>query len=133
MVIVAVFLFVFGLYWFALRWRNKSLPEDERAYAARVGRSVHAAVPLPGFAGQAPPDWGFEPYKESIGPEESHTLLVDDRGRPVSSESFDTSTLGPYRDPDVAVFRAERGQRRKSKGGKKRATNGDQSSSGGAD
>lgn len=121
MVIVAVFLFVFGLYWFAMRWRNKALPEDERAYAARVGRSVHAAVPLPGFAGQAPPDWGFEPYKESIGPEESHTLLVDDRGRPVIEETLDASTLGPYRDPDVAADRGAKGKRVSRKGGKKKS------------
>lgn len=119
MVIVAFFLFVFGVVWFVKRWRNK-LPEDDRQFGARVGRSVHAAVPIPGFAGQAPPDFLFEPYKESIGPEESHTLMVDAKGRPIGLEQNVDSTLGPYRDPDVAVRRGEKGKTRKKRVGKKR-------------
>lgn len=119
MVIVAVFLFVFGVVWFVKRWRYKELPENERQYGARVGRSVHAAVPLPGFAGQAPPDFMFEPYKESIGPDESHTLVVDAKGRPVVDMDVD-STLGPYRDPDVAARRGEKGKTKKKRVGKKR-------------
>ncbi len=112
MVIVAFFLFVFGVYWFVARWRRKELPEDDRQFGARVGRSVHAAVPIPGFAGQAPADFLFEPYKESIGPEESHTLVVDAKGRPIVEEENSESTLGPYRDPDVAAKREEKGKKR---------------------
>lgn len=113
MVIVAFFLFVFGVYWFVARWRRKELPEEDRQFGARVGRSVHAAVPIPGFAGQAPADFLFEPYKESIGPEESHTLVVDAKGRPIVEEENPESTLGPYRDPDVAAKREEKGKKRR--------------------
>lgn len=113
MVIVALFLFAFGVYWFIARWSRKGMAESDRQFGARVGRSVHAAVPLPGFAGQAPPDDGFEPYKESVGPEENHMLLVDAKGRPVVDE--DASMLGPYRDPDVAAKRREKGKKRVKK------------------
>lgn len=119
MAIVAVFLFVFGVVWFVKRWRNK-LPESDRQFGARVGRSVHAAVPIPGFAGQAPADFMFEPYKESIGPEESHTLVLDAKGRPVVAAENVDSTLGPYRDPDVAARHGEKGKTKKKRAGKKR-------------
>jgi hypothetical protein len=119
MVIVAFFLFVFGVVWFVKRWRNK-LPESDRQFGARVGRSVHAAVPIPGFAGQAPPEFMFEPYKESIGPEESHTLVLDAKGRPIVAEEHVDSTLGPYRDPDVAARGGEKGKTKKKRRGKKR-------------
>lgn len=113
MVIVAFFLFVFGVVWFVKQRQSKDLPASEREYAARVGRSVHAAVPIPGFAGQAPPDVGFEPYKESVGPDESHILVLDTKGRPVGYDEQLGSTLGPYRDPDVPEPRRTNGKRRK--------------------
>ncbi len=112
MVIVAFFLFVFGVVWFVKRRQSNDLPTSEREYAARVGRSVHAAVPIPGFAGQAPPDFGFEPYKESVGPDENHILVVDTKGRPVGYDEQRGSTLGPYRDPDVPEPRRTKRKRR---------------------
>lgn len=115
MVIVAFFLFVFGVVWFVKRWRCKELPALDREYGARLGRSVHAAVPIPGFAGQAPPDFGFEPYKESVGPEESHVLVLDARGRPIGQDELIGSTLGPYRDPDVSAKPGEAGKRKNRK------------------
>lgn len=114
MEIVAVFLFVFGIVWFVKRWRNK-LPEDDRQFGARIGRSVHAAVPIPGFSGQAPPDFLFEPYKESVGPEESHTLVLDAKGHPVVDDENVESTLGPYRDPDVVAKRGEKGKTKRKR------------------
>lgn len=118
MVIVAFFLFVFGVVWFVKRWRYKELPAPDREYGARLGRSVHAAVPIPGFAGQAPPDFGFEPYKESVGPEESHVLVLDAKGRPVGQDELIDSTLGPYRDPDVPAKPGETRKRKKKRTGK---------------
>jgi hypothetical protein len=115
MVIVALFLFAFGVYWYVVRWHRKQIPEDDRQFGARVGRSLHAAVPLPGVAGQAPPDFMFEPYKESVGPEESHTLVLDEKGRPIAAQTALDSTLGPYRDPDVAAKREEKGKMKKRK------------------
>jgi hypothetical protein len=115
MVIVALFLFAFGVYWFIARWSRRGMREDDRQFGARVGRSVHAAVPLPGFAGQAPPDFMFEPYKESVGPEESHVLVLDAKGRPVVDDEG-ASMLGPYRDPDVVAKRGAKGKtKRKTK------------------
>lgn len=120
MVIVAFFLFVFGVYWLVGRWRNKQLPEDERQFGARVGRSVHAAVPIPGFAGQAPADFLYEPYKESVGPEEHHTLVLDAKGRPIVDVEKTDSTLGPYRDPDVAARRGDKTKKKKRVGKKRK-------------
>ena len=113
MVIVALFLFAFGVYWFIARWSKKGIAEGDRQFGARVGRSVHAAVPIPGFGGQAPPDYMFEPYKESIGTEENHKLVIDANGRPVVED--DASKLGPYRDPDVAAKRGDKGKTKKKK------------------
>lgn len=115
MVIVALFLFAFGVYWYVLRWHRKEIPEDDRQFGARVGRSLHAAVPLPGVAGQPPPDFMFEPYKESVGPEESHTLVLDEKGRPLVEQNPLDSTLGPYRDPDVAAKPSDKGKKKRKK------------------
>ena len=115
MVIVALFLFAFGVYWYVLRWHRKVIPEDDRQFGARVGRSLHAAVPLPGVAGQPPPDFMFEPYKESVGPDESHTLVLDEKGRPIAAQTVMDSAFGPYRDPDVVAKRGEKGKTKKRK------------------
>jgi len=113
MMIAAFFIFVFGVYWFVMRWRNKVIPDDHREFGARIGRSVHAAVPIPGLAGQSPADILPGPYKESIGPEESHTLVLDATGRPVANDDPADSTLGPYRDPDLTA--KTRGKKRSGK------------------
>lgn len=129
MVIVAFFLFVFGVYWFVMRWRKKDMPEEDRQFGARVGRSVHAAVPIPGFAGQAPADLMPGPYKESIGPEESHTLVLDTNGRPMVNDERTDSTLGPYRDPDVTARSGAKAKTKMRSGKKKRQVAKDSASS----
>jgi len=103
--VFAFLLFVFGVYVLVLRARRSEMPEDTRQIGARLGRSMHSAVPLPGLMGQAPADFMPEPYRESIGPDESHTLVVDASGKPVTkSDAREARPLGPYRDPALAAI-----------------------------
>ena len=95
------------------------LPEETRELGARLGRSAHGAIPLPGLMGQAPADYmPAEAWRESIGPPDDHTLILDASGQPVTNEvPADLSPLGPYRDPAVPLVStaAPRAKRRKKK------------------
>jgi len=117
---IFVFLvFVFGVYTFVARLRRKAIPEETRQFGAKLGRSAHGAIPLPGFMGQAPADYmPTEPWRETIGPPDDHTLVLDAAGRPLAYEPPpEPGDLGPYRDPAVVlVSTAEpRPKRRKKK------------------
>jgi hypothetical protein len=117
---ILVFLvFVFGVYTFIARLRRKELPEETRQLGARLGRSAHGAIPLPGLMGQAPADFmPAEPWRESVGPSDEHTLVLDASGRPVTNEEpAEPNDLGPYRDPKVALMptSAPRPKRKKKK------------------
>lgn len=119
MSIVVFLVFVFGVYTFIARLRRKEIPEETRQLGARLGRTAHGAIPLPGFMGQAPADYmPAEPWRETVGPPDDHTLVLDAAGRPVTNvPTVDPGELGPYRDPTVAlVSTAEpRPKRRKKK------------------
>ncbi|MDI1451051.1 hypothetical protein [Polyangium sp. 6x1] len=117
---ILVFLvFVFGVYTFVARLRRKEIPEETRQIGARLGRSAHGAIPLPGLMGQAPADFmPAEPWRETVGPPDDHTLVLDAAGRPVANEPLpDPGDLGPYRDPSVALISTAepRPRRRKKK------------------
>ncbi|MDC3957099.1 hypothetical protein [Polyangium jinanense] len=117
---ILVFLvFVFGVYTFIARLRRKEIPEETRQLGAKLGRTAHGAIPLPGFMGQAPADYmPAEPWRETIGPPDDHTLVLDAAGRPVTNEPLpDPGDLGPYRDPAMAMALASehRPKRRKKK------------------
>ncbi|MDI3288561.1 hypothetical protein [Polyangium sp. 15x6] len=117
---ILVFLvFVFGVYTFVARLRRKEIPEETRQLGAKLGRTAHGAIPLPGFMGQAPADYmPVEPWRETIGPPDDHTLVLDAAGRPVTNEPpVEPGDLGPYRDPTVALVSSSepRPKRRKKK------------------
>ena len=117
--ILAFLIFVFGVYSFLARLRRKGIPEDTRQLGARLGRSAHGAIPLPGLMGQAPADYlPDEPWRGTIGPPDDHTLVLDASGRPVQNEApADLNALGPYRDPTVPMVSTSspRPRRRKKK------------------
>ena len=84
--LAAVVLVVFGLYLFLTKRFGRRGDEDEetRSFGSRLGRSVHGAgsIGLAGLTGQGPLE-PAPPIRESVGPEETHTLVLDERGRPV--------------------------------------------------
>ncbi|MDC0745688.1 hypothetical protein [Polyangium mundeleinium] len=118
LVVLAFLVFVFGVYTFITRLRRKEIPEETRQLGAQIGRAAHGAIPVPGLMGQAPADYmPTEPWRETIGPPDDHTLVVDAAGRPVTYEPpAAPGDLGPYRDPAVVlVSTAEPRPRRRKK------------------
>jgi hypothetical protein len=96
MEIAAAVVFVFGVYLLYKRLRGEKVPEETRELGGRIGRSVHAAVPLPGLMGQAPASMLPEPEPDRIGPDEAHIASLT--GAEVSQ--------GDASDIDLAAIRA---------------------------
>lgn len=106
--LLVVLILVLGVYKLVLRARNREVPEEARQFGARIGRTAQGIASVQfqatGLGGQTAADLLPQgPIRESIGPEETHTLVLDASGRPiVQDELAGPSDLGPYRDPDAA-------------------------------
>jgi hypothetical protein len=77
--IVAFVLFVFGIgTWLVRRGRGGS-GETSREVGARIGRSIHGAMPIRGLAGQSSNDL-VSPHRapDEIGPEDAHVVRLGD-------------------------------------------------------
>jgi hypothetical protein len=88
--IFAVILLIFGVYMFAKRRRGEKISDDDREFSARLGRSAHAALPLPGLTGQPPASMMPGPVVDEIGPESGHIVVIkgpDDQGEELSSSA----------------------------------------------
>jgi hypothetical protein len=122
---LVLLLLVFGIHFIVTRVRKRETSEQDREFRGRVGRTVHgmaaAQIQVPGLAGQTAADLVPQgPIRESVGPEESHTLVLDASGRPVTRDESDgPSDLGPYRDPDAPASAARVPRKRKAKAKKK--------------
>ena len=86
MLVVVVIVFVLGGYLFMRRSMKREVPPDVQELGSRVGRSIHAAIPIRGIAGQSSADFESGPVVDGIGSEDHHILMVDARGRPVVQE-----------------------------------------------
>lgn len=81
--IFAVLVLAFGIYLWVKRAQRREVPEETRELGARLGRSAHAAIPLPGLTGQSSEDLvSSGPIKDEIGTEEHHQIVVDTSPRP---------------------------------------------------
>lgn len=99
--ILAALLFIFGVYVAVKRFRGREVPEDTREFGARIGRSAHAAIPLPGLMGQSSADLlPSGPIEDRVGTDEHHLLVVDAAGRPLAQEAPPMPNA-PYREPPL--------------------------------
>jgi hypothetical protein len=110
--ILAALVLAFGAYLMVMRWRKRDLPEETRELGARLGRSAHGALPLPGLTGQAPADFmPTGPIVDPVGTDEHHALVLDARGRPVVADPSPVSASEP--EPSAAPVPARPRARRR--------------------
>jgi hypothetical protein len=111
--IAAAVVFVFGVYALFKRLRGEKIPEETRQLGGRIGRSVHAAVPLPGLMGQAPASMLPEPEPDRIGPEEGHVAsLTEPSGN--DTDDLDLAAVRAQLDAVLPLPEARRKKRRRA-------------------
>lgn len=94
--VFAWILFGFGAYVLLRKLFGRRPSEDARVFGARLGRSAHGALPLPGLMGQAPVDPNPEVPPDGLTPDpaEGHVLVL-----PAAPPA---APPGPYRRPASA-------------------------------
>jgi hypothetical protein len=108
--IIVFVIFAFGVYMFVKKARGRQLSPEAQEASGRLGRSIHASVPLPGLMGQAPASMMPERGPDEIGPDESHILTVPS---PHDAREAPGGDLGPLRDGRVELVERPRRYRPK--------------------
>jgi hypothetical protein len=112
MAVLAVLLFAYGVYAVVQRLRGLRVSEETREFSARLGRTAHAAIPLPGLTGQSSTDLlPSGPQRDGIGTEDHHRLVLDASGQPLAVR-VEPPRASPYRVAPAATPEPRRKRRR---------------------